>query len=91
MRFCLLQQWCSSFHSLTLCPNIPRTPHTPTGAADALLFCLLQQWCDNFDSLSSSRARKLCAMALCRLLALPSPAILQHLDSLLVCITGGCC
>lgn len=35
LLFCLLQQWCDNFDSLTLCPRTPRTFHV-TGAADAL-------------------------------------------------------
>jgi hypothetical protein len=66
-------------------------PGAPPGAAaspDALLSALLDAWTDGFDALASSRARKLCAVAMCRLLALPSPALLDALEPLLVCITG---
>ncbi|KAG1675441.1 hypothetical protein FOA52_001739 [Chlamydomonas sp. UWO 241] len=66
-------------------------PGAPPGAAaspEALLSALLDAWTDGFDSLASTRARKLCAVAMCRLLALPSPALLDALEPLLVCITG---
>lgn len=61
--------------------------HVPTvGPA-----CLHQSLCLQFrlyhDNIRS-RARKLCALAMCRLLGLPSPALLASLDGLIVCITG---
>jgi hypothetical protein len=78
----------SAFSSrmLPLSPSLSSLP--PAGPCDALLSGFLHLWCEGFDSLASSKARKTCALAMSRLLAMPSPAVLHNLDAMLVCITG---
>lgn len=46
--------------------------------------------CEHFDVLAQPKQRKLCALALCLLLQLPSRVPLAFLDVLLGCITGAC-
>jgi len=62
----------------------------PPGLAppDALLWSFIDLWTDSFDGLASTRYRKTCALGLCSLLLLPSPAVLACIDSMLVAVTG---
>ena len=54
-----------------------------------MLLCdLLDHWMEHTDELSSPRTRKLCALALCHLLLLPSEAPLLYFDQVLACVTG---
>ncbi|KAG2446835.1 hypothetical protein HYH02_008395 [Chlamydomonas schloesseri] len=74
--------------------------------AEVVLWRLLELWAEAFDGLGQAGARRLCGLALCRALALPSRGLLGLLDVLLPPITavwfeteggggdedgGGCC
>ena len=61
----------------------------PGSPVDALFDSFLALWTESFDGLASSRGRKLSALAMCRLLSLPSGVVLQRLGELIVCITGA--
>ncbi|PNH03022.1 Importin-11 [Tetrabaena socialis] len=55
---------------------------------EMVLFRLLELWASEFDSIGQAGARRLCALALCRALAIPSSAVLGLLDVLLPAITA---
>ncbi|KAG2485576.1 hypothetical protein HYH03_015738 [Edaphochlamys debaryana] len=55
---------------------------------EVVLVRLLELWAEQFDTLAQAGARRLCALALCRALALPSAAVLGLLELLLPAITG---
>ncbi|GAX73146.1 hypothetical protein CEUSTIGMA_g599.t1 [Chlamydomonas eustigma] len=59
-----------------------------TDPAHHLLSRFICVWVGGFDSLASTSGRKLCCLALCSLLSIPSPAVLQSLAEIVVCITG---
>lgn len=53
-----------------------------------VLWRLLELWAEAFDGLGQAGARRLCGLALCRGLALPSRGVLGLLDVLLPPITA---
>ncbi|KAK9822576.1 hypothetical protein WJX74_006339 [Apatococcus lobatus] len=55
-----------------------------------LFLKLLDTWLDRFDSIGSSPARKQSALALCSLLPVPIPAILERLPDAIADITAVC-
>ncbi|PNW86254.1 hypothetical protein CHLRE_02g078885v5 [Chlamydomonas reinhardtii] len=56
--------------------------------AEVVLWRLLELWAEAFDGLGQAGARRLCGLALCRGLALPSRGVLGLLDVLLPPITA---
>ncbi|GLC33673.1 hypothetical protein PLESTB_000102300 [Pleodorina starrii] len=56
--------------------------------AEVVLWRLLVLWCEQFDSIGQAGARRLCALGLCRALALPSRALLGLMDLLLPPVTA---
>ena len=60
-----------------------REIHGPVGMS-------LSVWCrlDRFDTIGAAPARKLSALAMCVLLTLPMPALLERLDSIIPHITS---
>ena len=74
-------------------PNALRNPTTPPHGVtyvQVLLLRLLDTWVDRFDNIGSPPARKLSALALCLLLPIPIPAILQRLPDVIAHITAVC-
>ena len=66
--------------------------HSGTGLAsttgEQLLLGFLDRWLDKFDAIGTPAARKLSALALCNLLTLPVPSVLQRLDSIAAHLTA---
>ncbi|CAL8468538.1 g8078 [Coccomyxa elongata] len=52
------------------------------------LLALLDLWLDKFDNIGMPHARKLSALAMCVLLTVPLPAILERLEPIAGCITS---
>lgn len=69
-------------------PHVLPTPIRPPGGAEVVLWRLLDLWTDSFDAIGQAGARRLCGLALCSALALPSRAVLGLLDGLLIAITA---
>ena len=57
-------------------------------SGEAVLLALVDLWLDKFDSIASPHARKLSALALCELLTVPLPQLLQRFDSIVGCLTS---
>ena len=55
---------------------------------EQLLLGFLDRWLDKFDAIATPAARKLSALALCNMLTLPVPSILQRLDSIAAHLTA---
>lgn len=66
--------------------------HLGTGLAsttgEQLLLGFLDRWLDKFDAIGTPAARKLSALALCNLLTLPVPSVLQCLDPIAAHLTA---
>eukprot|EP00200_Dunaliella_tertiolecta_P006752 CAMPEP_0202339348 /NCGR_PEP_ID=MMETSP1126-20121109/1250_1 /ASSEMBLY_ACC=CAM_ASM_000457 /TAXON_ID=3047 /ORGANISM="Dunaliella tertiolecta, Strain CCMP1320" /LENGTH=1084 /DNA_ID=CAMNT_0048929889 /DNA_START=100 /DNA_END=3354 /DNA_ORIENTATION=- len=65
---------------------VPLPP--PLVGAEANLGALCTAWCERFDAIAHPAHRRLNALALCALLALPAAAPLWWLDAILGCVTG---
>ena len=60
----------------------------PADPAATLLLALLDLWLERFDSIGQPASRKLGALALCVLLTLPLPAVLERLEAMVTHITA---
>lgn len=52
------------------------------------LLALLDLWLDKFDNIGIPHARKLSGLAMCVLLTVPLPAIMERLELIAACITS---
>ena len=70
----------------------PQLGHLGTGMASAsgeqLLLGFLDRWLDKFDAIGTPAARKLSALALCNVLTLPMPSVLDRLDPIAAHLTA---
>ena len=70
----------------------PQLAHLGTGMSSAtgeqLLLAFLDRWLDKFDSIGTPAARKLSALALCKVLTLPVTPILDRLDPIAAHLTS---
>lgn len=57
-------------------------------AGGRVLLAFLDKWLDRFDSIGTPAARKLSALALCNVLTLPVPAVLERLDGIAAHLTA---
>lgn len=57
-------------------------------AQGQVLLAFLDRWLDKFDSIGTPAARKLSALALCNILALPVPSVLDRLDGIAAHLTA---
>ncbi|KAL3150483.1 hypothetical protein ABBQ32_000305 [Trebouxia sp. C0010 RCD-2024] len=70
-------------------PQLPRLrPGLSSTTGEQLLLGFLDRWLDKFDAIGTPAARKLSALALCNLLTLPLPSILQRLDPIAAHLTA---
>jgi hypothetical protein len=58
------------------------------GTAEQAFSAYLDCWLENFDRIGSPGARKLSALALCNLLGLSVPVVIQRFGELVSVITG---
>lgn len=70
----------------------PQLAHLAAGMAstsgEQLLLGFLDRWLDKFDAIGTPAARKLSALALCNVLTLPMPSILDRLDPIAAHLTA---
>ena len=70
----------------------PQLAHLGSGVSsttgEQLLLGFLDRWLDKFDAIGTPAARKLSALALCNVLTLPLPSLLQRLDSIAAHLTA---
>lgn len=52
------------------------------------MLAFLDRWLDKFDSIGTPAARKLSALALCNVLTLPLPSVLERLDPIAAHLTA---
>ena len=57
-------------------------------AGGQVLLAFLDKWLDRFDSIGTPAARKLSALALCNVLAMPVPSVLERLDGIAAHLTA---
>lgn len=57
-------------------------------AGGQVLLAFLDKWLDRFDSIGTPAARKLSALALCNVLTLPVPSVLDRLDGIAAHLTA---
>ena len=57
-------------------------------SGEQLLLAFLDRWLDKFDSIGTPAARKLSALALCNVLTLPLPSVLERLDPIAAHLTA---
>ncbi|KAL3137934.1 hypothetical protein ABBQ38_005181 [Trebouxia sp. C0009 RCD-2024] len=70
-------------------PQLPRLgPGLSSTTGEQLLLGFLDRWLDKFDAIGTPAARKLSALALCNLVTLPLPSILQRLDPIAAHLTA---
>ncbi|KAK9830439.1 hypothetical protein WJX72_011753 [[Myrmecia] bisecta] len=60
----------------------------PADPGQRLLLAFVDLWLDRFDAIGAPAGRKLCALALCVLLTLPLPPILERLELIVAHITS---
>lgn len=63
-------------------------PGLTSTTGEHLLLGFLDKWLDKFDAIGTPAARKLSALALCNVLTLPVPSILQRLDPIAAHLTA---
>lgn len=57
-------------------------------AGGQVLLAFLDKWLDRFDSIGTPAARKLSALALCNVLPMPVPSVLERLDGIAAHLTA---
>ena len=65
----------------------PQLAHLAS-TGEQLLLGFLDRWLDKFDAIGTPAARKLSALALCNVLTLPVPSLLQRLDPIAAHLTA---
>lgn len=66
----------------------PQLAHLASTTGEQLLLGFLDRWLDKFDAIGTPAARKLSALALCNVLTLPVPSLLQRLDPIAAHLTA---